>query len=147
MKIICHREINKKYKISVELEELFSSPFPSPPSLSFSLYLSLTLSYSSRFSLFPRRLVHRISPSTSLADVIRGSRYRFRIIPPGGWRNLIGGYVIPSSIRAAARQEKNTCRAASSSRKVRTASKLARGKNFPVKATTSKVATPFSPAL
>lgn len=36
-------------------------------------------------------------------------RYRFRIIPASGWRNLIGGHVIPNSIRTLACHEKNTC--------------------------------------
>lgn len=89
-------------------------------------------------SLTPFFATRQVSSSTLLHDVTRGTRYRFRITLADQWRNLIGGRVIPSSIRASLQTldvpEKNY-RARTRSQEVETvrigrAVKITRGKNL-----------------
>lgn len=74
--------------------------------------------------------------SNRLIDIISRChsrhRYRFRIILASGWRNLIGGHVIPSSIRALACQGKKylPARRVGFAKSQRTASKIVRGEKF-----------------
>lgn len=112
-------------KIIIEIIELIRNtraPFSASEELSslFPLFFFL------RFVLISNQPIDIISRCHSRY------RYRFRIIPASGWRNLIGAHVIPDSIRALACHEKNTCR-----RRVREKSelpvKLLEGKIFPLK--------------
>jgi len=65
--------------------------------------------FSSRFSLFFFDSCSSNQPIDIISRCHSRYRYRFQIIPASGWRNLIGGHVIPNSIRALACHEKNTC--------------------------------------